>query len=519
MTQQVINVGAFANDATGDPLQTCFNKTNANFTELYVLNAPFVRTAAEIAASVTPVNFGYPPLTVERYGNNISPGTTDMTAAVNAAVKVAIAAGGGVVQYLASTYLVGSAGVFVTYNSGNITHQGVSREATTIINGSTNQPAISIGNGITTYFGGGIRQMLFTQRSGVTAVAGNCAFNWNLAGQFTIADVFVTNSQGAPFRGAFFTNASQFVIRNLQVQGCLSDGVTHIGAPDVYATDCRSDANGGAGWVLNATQGSYFKGCTAFGNTTSGWFMVSGSPATAPNKDNFFVSCVGDTSGSHNWNIGDSLDSVWIGCWGATQLSTAVNTFATGFVIYTVNCNQCYFDSCISENNNSHGFQVLDTGASAPTNISFTNCSFGSTAGGAHGNGQSGSGYGLTLNGAANRIRLNGGIFTGNASGSFQNQSSGADIVVTGTPVGYVSVNQGAGVIATTASSVVITHGLGFTPNLANILLSPTSSLAASGVTSFWASTPTATQFTVNLNAAAAGASFNFVWRASFSGS
>jgi len=35
MAQQVINIGAAANDGTGDPLRTCFDKINDNFNELY----------------------------------------------------------------------------------------------------------------------------------------------------------------------------------------------------------------------------------------------------------------------------------------------------------------------------------------------------------------------------------------------------------------------------------------------------------------------------------------------------
>ena len=35
MAQQIINVGASANDQQGDPVRTSFQKTNANFTELY----------------------------------------------------------------------------------------------------------------------------------------------------------------------------------------------------------------------------------------------------------------------------------------------------------------------------------------------------------------------------------------------------------------------------------------------------------------------------------------------------
>jgi hypothetical protein len=35
MSKQVINVGTSANDGTGDPIRTAFQKCNANFTELY----------------------------------------------------------------------------------------------------------------------------------------------------------------------------------------------------------------------------------------------------------------------------------------------------------------------------------------------------------------------------------------------------------------------------------------------------------------------------------------------------
>ena len=40
MAQQNINIGTNANDGTGDPLRTAFNKINSNFTELYT-SSPF----------------------------------------------------------------------------------------------------------------------------------------------------------------------------------------------------------------------------------------------------------------------------------------------------------------------------------------------------------------------------------------------------------------------------------------------------------------------------------------------
>ena len=55
MTQQIINVGAAPNDGTGDPLQTAFTKSNANFTELYQGAAPLASpTFTGDPKSVTP---------------------------------------------------------------------------------------------------------------------------------------------------------------------------------------------------------------------------------------------------------------------------------------------------------------------------------------------------------------------------------------------------------------------------------------------------------------------------------
>jgi len=39
MVQKIINVGAAANDGTGDPLRTSFQKINDNFSELYARGA------------------------------------------------------------------------------------------------------------------------------------------------------------------------------------------------------------------------------------------------------------------------------------------------------------------------------------------------------------------------------------------------------------------------------------------------------------------------------------------------
>lgn len=63
---------------------------------LTLADAPaYERTPAEITAGVTPVDYRYPELDVRRYGKNTTPGTTDMTTAIQNAVNVASQRGGG----------------------------------------------------------------------------------------------------------------------------------------------------------------------------------------------------------------------------------------------------------------------------------------------------------------------------------------------------------------------------------------------------------------------------------------
>ena len=48
----------------------------------------YPQTSAERASGITPVNLSFPPGYVDRYGANTNPGSTDMTDAINAAIRV-----------------------------------------------------------------------------------------------------------------------------------------------------------------------------------------------------------------------------------------------------------------------------------------------------------------------------------------------------------------------------------------------------------------------------------------------
>jgi hypothetical protein len=70
----------------------------------------YPQTATETAAGVTPTSYDYPPGNVLRYGTNTTPGTTDMTAALNSALSC-----NSRVHVPAGTYLI-SATLHLTSN-------------------------------------------------------------------------------------------------------------------------------------------------------------------------------------------------------------------------------------------------------------------------------------------------------------------------------------------------------------------------------------------------------------------
>jgi len=67
MAKQVINIGTVANDGTGDPLRTAFDKVNDNFTELYNDDAGDVNSL--VAGTGVSVSSATGDVTVTAIGN------------------------------------------------------------------------------------------------------------------------------------------------------------------------------------------------------------------------------------------------------------------------------------------------------------------------------------------------------------------------------------------------------------------------------------------------------------------
>ncbi len=75
------------------------------------------------------------------------------------------------------------------------------------------------------------------------------------------------------------------------------------------------------------------------------------------------------------------------------------------------------------------------------------------------------------------------------------------------------AVVNGTATVANGATTVVVSHGLSVTPVLKDLSVTPTNNLG--NATKFWISSPTATQFTINVDSDPGATTATFVWTAS----
>jgi hypothetical protein len=78
--------------------------------------------------------------------------------------------------------------------------------------------------------------------------------------------------------------------------------------------------------------------------------------------------------------------------------------------------------------------------------------------------------------------------------------------------LGYATETDGTATVANGTTSIAVTHGLAATPNLQDISVTPTNDLG--NASQFWISTPTSTQFTINVDADPGAGTATFVWKA-----
>jgi hypothetical protein len=146
----------------------------------------YPQTAAELAASVTPVNYQYGPGSVDRYGINTTPGTTDMSAAVRSALD-AVPANGGMIYFLPTAkYFIGSV-VYIPQRMNAAGQRGTIIEGNncTLIGNGLGSGATAPGSGLfTTLASGSISSAIFESGTGqFSTVAKGGATNFGLGNE------------------------------------------------------------------------------------------------------------------------------------------------------------------------------------------------------------------------------------------------------------------------------------------------------------------------------------------------
>lgn len=108
------------------------------------------------------------------------------------------------------------------------------------------------------------------------------------------------------------------------------------------------------------------------------------------------------------------------------------------------------------------------------------------------------------------QVYVIGNYLSGNAtSGITLNGTGGSDVIRHN--IGYDTEANGTATVVNGQTSVVVTHGLEKTPTLQQIAVTPTNNMG--NATKFWISTPTATQFTINVNADPGAGTATFAWQ------
>ena len=153
-------------DVLGNVLDTpqYINGVQIALTQSYIGQTLYPRSAAEIAASVTPTNYYYNYGIVDRYGTNTTPGTTDMTSAMTAAFSQMVQ-GGAPVQFLGETYLHkgGTSPIVITNAYQGAVILGIPQQTIIINEGTANAcPTIQIYGGSYFYIEG----LLISGRAG-----------------------------------------------------------------------------------------------------------------------------------------------------------------------------------------------------------------------------------------------------------------------------------------------------------------------------------------------------------------
>lgn len=457
--------------------------------------------------------------------------STNDTAAIQAAINAAIAAGGGRVQVPAGIYRYTA----LTINGNGVHLVGDGERASILRKTTTTGIGIDIGDG-----------SIVPDDVTVACLSLDATGTQTAGSVIRVRNGHNVNCEDLRFGASLFRciqfdgGADQFIYRARKIEAnSASDACIVVGenggiVQDIWLSDMILDpSDTGIGIDLVHASGVYMDHI----DTITGLHGVRARPGNGQRVGPVFASDVlVDTSISHGWyfnssGTGTSVDWNLSNCWGSTcgSSGTGNGLLAQG------NYNGLSFSNPRFINNKQSGMVFIGSGA----NVSLSNpqvfCNSTVGAGSKHGIELGGTLIGASIVGGASGL---GGVFTSN------NQQYGifidtgvTDIAIVGIDLtgnvspmldsstttnklidgcaGLRTRNRGTATITNGTSSVNVNHGLPFTPAVSDILIVPTSALVTA--TSWWVSATTSSQFTLTTNVNV-GADFTFGWDARVKG-
>lgn len=448
----------------------------------------------------------------------VGDGVTDDTAAIQAALD-SVSTSGGTVFVPVGTYILSSE---LAITGQSIRLSGASRFKTLFKQTTLNAKVFNITAAFCDFeyfsiiYGG-------TPTAGATAIY--CTGSYNQFEDFLIRNAHV----GFHYKTGVAGKISDFEILDYESAGLIAESLNDLFVEN-FIINAGNNTRGALGGIRLIDKVEAF--VCSNGDVLLGVYPLT-SDATSytignrPAYNNF--TNVFFDSGAYGANIAKMVETDFVGCWFSNGRNVGAGN-QPGAVIYT--CDSLRFTNCRFFNCGSNGVVV----ASTANDITFTACKAESNSvtagvGVAHGfnmdnntqwqmvgctatnglySGQ--QAYGIFINSSCDQFIIRDCNLVGNATGAIsENSSASADKTIHGN-IGYRTSNSGATTIASGTTSVVVNHGLPFTPSRNDILLTRGVTNAGSVDLYVDSTSITSTQFTIR-TAPAPSSDITIVWQ------
>lgn len=333
----------------------------------------------------------------------------------------------------------------VTWAGSGLHIKGSGHGCTWIVNGQDAAPALQIGIPGAFTYRNAISDIVFGQAAGTSPSVGNCGLLATYQSNLTMSNLQVFQFPSRLHDGIILDRVVQSTINSFGVQEALARGLAITNQSlDIYMTNSRFDGNG-TGIEFRDVQGMFFANVTCYGNKVHGLSMVTDFPVAPAQANRYFIfhNVVGDTNGSHNWNIRQLSLAILTSCWGATQLSQTEYTESDGFYLFGDDVEDITFTACIAASNNRHGIGLWKCRSITVDGARLGSGAFPEDWGGdGANNGKGGYGSGLFIGAGSNYSNVRGGHYQSNKDFSVWIANGAQNVTINGVDLRFSQLGQ-----------------------------------------------------------------------------